>query len=296
MARLPIAEAASATNCVTKRFACERGRKRMPELPDVENFKRYLDRRVRNKKIAHVEVSASRRMLEHVSGRQLARALTRHKITRSRRHGKHLFARIDKGPWLTFHFGMTGYFDYFKKPEDDPKHDHLRLDFRKNGHLAFVDPRKFGKLGLVNSPDDLIAAQKLGPDALGKKLTAKKFRALMSKRQGEVKAALMDQSLIAGIGNVYSDEILFQARLHPKTPVEKLDARQIGKLHSAMRRVLKMAIRKGAGSDELFERAPASYLLRHREDGAKCPRCGGKVRTLKAAGRTAYYCPKCQKR
>ncbi|MEJ2375499.1 MAG: zinc finger domain-containing protein, partial [Pseudolabrys sp.] len=102
--------------------------------------------------------------------------------------------------------------------------------------------------------------------------------------------------LIAGIGNVYSDEILFQARLHPQTQVEDLDDTQVGNLYRVMRRVLQTAIKKGAGSEQLFERAPASYLLRHRESGAKCPRCGGKVKTMKAGGRTAYYCPKCQKR
>jgi formamidopyrimidine-DNA glycosylase len=118
----------------------------------------------------------------------------------------------------------------------------------------------------------------------------------LSKRRGEIKAALMDQSLLAGIGNVYSDEILFQARLHPKTPAEKLDNKQIDAMYRVMRRVLKTAISKGAGSAELFRRAPRTYLLRHRENGAPCPRCGGKVKATKAAGRTAYYCPKCQSR
>ena len=267
----------------------------MPELPDVENFKRYLDRTARDKKIAHAEVRAGR-MLQRISGPALARALTGRKITCSRRHGKHLFAGLDNGRWLALHFGMTGYFDYFKKPEDDPAHDRLRLDFSKGGHLAFVNQRKFGKLHLIDAPDDFIAEEKLGPDALDRALTAKKFRELLAGRHGEIKAALMDQSLIAGIGNVYSDEILLQARLHPKTHVEDLDSKQIGNLYRVMRRVLKTAISKGAGSERLFERAPPSYLLRHREAGAKCPRCGGKVRIMKAAGRTAYFCPRCQKR
>ncbi|MEJ2433310.1 MAG: bifunctional DNA-formamidopyrimidine glycosylase/DNA-(apurinic or apyrimidinic site) lyase [Pseudolabrys sp.] len=267
----------------------------MPELPDVENFKRTLDRTARNKKIAHVEVRAGK-ILQGVSARKLARALTGRKLTRSRRHGKHLFARIGNGPWLALHFGMTGYFADFKKLEDDPAHDRLRLDFNNGTHFAFVNQRKFGKLHLVDAPDDLIGEEKLGPDALDKKLTLKKFRALLGDRRGAIKAALMDQNLIAGIGNVYSDEILFQARLHPQTQVEDLDDTQVGNLYRVMRRVLQTAIKKGAGSEQLFERAPASYLLRHRESGAKCPRCGGKVKTMKAGGRTAYYCPKCQKR
>ena len=153
----------------------------MPELPDVENFKRYLDRTGRNKKIAHVQVRAGR-ILRGVSARRLSRALVHHKITRSRRHGKHLFARIDEGPWLALHFGMTGYFEYFKKPEGD--HDRLRLDFTNERHLAFVNHRKFGKLHLIDAPDDFIAEEKLGPDALDRGLTAKRFRELLAGRHG----------------------------------------------------------------------------------------------------------------
>jgi formamidopyrimidine-DNA glycosylase len=267
----------------------------MPELPDVENFKRYLDRNARNKTIAHVEVRAGR-ILQGISARKLARALTRRKITRSRRHGKHLFAALNDGHWLALHFGMTGYFASFKDLRDDPAHDRLRLDFTDGRHLAFVNQRKFGKLHLIDDPDDFIAEDNLGPDALDKSVTPKKFRELLQGRRGEIKAALMDQSLLAGIGNIYSDEILFQARLHPKARVEQLTGRQIGTLHRVMRRVLRTAIRKGAGSDVLFQRAPRSYLLRHRESGARCPRCGSIVRTIKAGGRTAYFCPKCQRR
>jgi formamidopyrimidine-DNA glycosylase len=267
----------------------------MPELPDVENFKRYLDRRARNQRIAHVDVHAGK-ILKNISGRKLASALMGRKISGSRRHGKHLFARLDNNRWLAMHFGMTGYLAYFKKPDDDPRHDRLRLDSANGRHLAFVNQRKFGRLRLIETPDDFVAQANLGPDALDKSVTVKKFRELLSTRRGEIKAALMDQSLLAGIGNVYSDEILFQARLHPKTPAEKLDNKQIDAMYRVMRRVLKTAISKGAGSAELFRRAPRTYLLRHRESGAPCPRCGGKVKATKAAGRTAYYCPKCQSR
>lgn len=105
----------------------------------------------------------------------------------------------------------------------------------------------------------------------------------------------MDQSQLAGIGNIYSDEILFQARLHPRTRVEKLSDKQIDELYRTMRRVLTTAIKKGTGSEVLLEQLPPRYLLRHREAGGRCPRCGGKVQTLEAGGRTAYYCPKCQR-
>jgi formamidopyrimidine-DNA glycosylase len=104
----------------------------------------------------------------------------------------------------------------------------------------------------------------------------------------------MDQTLIAGIGNIYADEILFQARLHPKTPVTSLDDRQGAELFSQIKQVLKTAIECGAGAEQFLGRLPDHYLLPHREKDGKCPRCGGPIASLKAAGRTSYYCPRCQ--
>lgn len=265
----------------------------MPELPDVENFKRYLDAKALRQDIRHVTVRGAGKLLRNVSARKLSRALSHHRLAGSRRHGKHLMVRFDGRKWLAVHFGMTGYFAYFKNDADDPKHDRMRLDFANGRHLAYVSQRKLGALRLIDDPEEFIEDEHLGPDALAVGL--KEFHALMAERSGQIKAALMDQGLIAGIGNVYSDEILFQARIHPRAPVDNLTEKQISNLHRVMRRVLRMAIRKGAGTDDLFRRLPRGYLLRNRQKGAECPRCGGKIRTMKAAGRTAYVCPKCQK-
>src|SRR5690606_8766770 len=103
-----------------------------------------------------------------------------------------------------------------------------------------------------------------------------------------------DQSLIAGIGNVYSDEILFRARIHPATPVHALDDRTLKQLHRQMRRVLETAISKGAGSQDVERRMPRTWLLPRRRKGAACPRCGGKLATMGIQGRSSYYCPACQ--
>jgi formamidopyrimidine-DNA glycosylase len=109
-----------------------------------------------------------------------------------------------------------------------------------------------------------------------------------------VKSVLMDQALIAGIGNIYADEILFQARLHPKAPVTSLGERERALLFEQIKAVLTTAIDCGAGAEQLLERLPDDYLLPQREKDGKCPRCGAKIATLKAAGRTAYFCPRCQ--
>jgi len=117
----------------------------------------------------------------------------------------------------------------------------------------------------------------------------------MKARKGHLKSVLMNQTLLAGIGNIYSDEILFQAHLHPKTLVQHLSDKELLALYRTMHRVLKVAVERGAGSEALLDRIPATYLLLHRKEGESCPRCGAAIKTLKLASRTAYYCPRCQR-
>lgn len=263
----------------------------MPELPDVEIYKRYLDATALHKTITAIEVGSAA-ILRATSGRMLAQALRGRSMERTWRHGKHLLAALDDGRWLTLHFGMTGRLKYFKDLKDDPAYDRLRFDFANGYHLAYESRRLLGEVGLIEDPGAFLAARRLGPDAMA--LDRARFLERMRGRRGQVKSALMDQHFLAGIGNVYSDEILFRARLHPKTPVQHLDDAQRSDLYRAMREVLQTAIDRGAGRDGLADRLPPSYLLPHRERGAACPRCGGEIRTLSCAGRTAYYCPRCQ--
>jgi formamidopyrimidine-DNA glycosylase len=265
----------------------------MPELPDVEGYKRTLDANGLHRTIAGVTVGSAK-ILRGITGRGLVKALRGREIAASRRHGKHLLAALDDGTWLTLHFGMTGRLSAFERLEDEPPHDRLRLDFADGGHLGFVNQRLLGRVGLTADPDAFIAEEGLGPDALDESLDAETFRTLLAGRRGQVKAALMDQSLIAGVGNVYSDEILFQARLHPRTPLQDLEPAEVSALYRAMRRVLEVSIERGAGAEAYVDRLPKGYLLRSREEGARGPRCGGGIETLKAAGRTAYCCPTCQ--
>ena len=265
----------------------------MPELPDVENYRRYLNATALHKRIQNVEVSSTK-ILRGISSLGLKRALRSRRMERTRRHGKHLLVALDDGMWLTLHFGMTGRLAYFKSLDDDPEHDRLRLDFDNGYHLAFDNQRLFGRVGLVPGADAFIAAEQLGPDAMDSHLDRNAFLKLMKGRKGRIKAALMDQTLLAGIGNIYSDEILFQAHLHPQNLVQNLSDKELSALYRTIRKVLKAAIERRAGSEELLDRLPATYLLPHRKKGERCPRCGGTIKTLRVAGRTAYYCPRCQ--
>ncbi len=210
----------------------------MPELPDVENDCRYLKRHGLHKRIEGVAVGAPR-ILKGVSGPGLRRTLEGHTFERARRHGKHLLAAVDDGHWLAFHFGMTGRFEHFKEGEADPPYDRLRFDFAGGEHLAYVNQRMLGRVELVDDADDFIRSKKLGPDAAS--VDEPTFRDRLRARHGAIKAALMDQSLFAGIGNIYSDEILYQAKIHPRTNVAALDDSAVKRLYRVIRRGRRVA-------------------------------------------------------
>ena len=265
----------------------------MPELPDVENYRRYLVRHALKQRIARVHVGDRRAL--RVPAAELQRRLKGHSLKRTRRHGKHLLVDVDGG-WLTMHFGMTGHLDYFDNLSEEPASDRVRFDFANGKHLGFVDARLLGRVGFTDDADEFLAERQLGPDALSKELDAKAFAARLEGRRGGLKAALMDQSVVAGIGNLYADEILFQAKLHPLTPVQQLSAADRKRIHKIMRDVLETGIKSGAGTEGLYKRLPKSYLIPRRKAGAECPRCASKVKMITAVGRTTYFCPKCQRR
>lgn len=265
----------------------------MPELPDLAIFKRYLDATALHRKIAHVAVHEAR-IVAGSTAKALAKRLAGRRFEATDRRGKYLFVRLDDGGWAVFHFGMTGFFAAYEDEADEPRHSRVRFDFADGGHLSYVNRRLLGEIRAVEDRDAFAAAKKLGPDALGEELDEETFRRLFSGKRGAVKGALMDQSLLAGIGNIFADEILFQAGLHPKTPLSALDAGAIGALYRVMRRVLETAVERGAGSERLVDRLPRGWLLPRRAENETCPRCGAGLNTVKVSGRTSYYCPECQ--
>ena len=265
----------------------------MPELPDVEIYKRCLDEHALRRTIERVIVNDAR-ILGDLPPDTFVSTLTGNRFEESRRHGKHLLVRLRKDGCLTMHFGMTGKLVCFEDEADDPPYDRLRFDFTGGRHLAYVNRRMLGRVGLADDADRFIQAEGLGPDALDPRFDFEAFTRAIEGRRRDVKSVLMDQTLIAGIGNIYSDESLFQARLHPKTPVTSLDERQRAELFRQIKAVLETAIECGAGSEQFLERLPDHFLLPHRKKGGKCPRCGSPIATLKAAGRTSYDCPRCQ--
>src|SRR4030095_7189344 len=191
----------------------------MPELPEVEIFKRYLDTTSLHQRINDVDVRNTY-ILKEPSAQELARRLKGRRFESSRRHGKHLFVRADGELWLRLHFGMTGSLQYFKCEEQASKHTRVLFVFASTHCLAFEDQRKFGEVGMVKDVDEFLKKRALGPDALDVSLSV--FREIFEKHRGAVKAILLNQKLIAGIGNVYADEILLRARVHPATEISRL--------------------------------------------------------------------------
>jgi formamidopyrimidine-DNA glycosylase len=261
----------------------------MPELPDVETFKRYFDATSLHQRIGHVDVRDAY-ILKDISGRELARGLKGRRFKSTRRHGKHLFVRANSHFWLRLHFGMTGSLHYFEDDEQAPKHTRVLFVFANYHRLAFEDQRKFGEIGLLKDVDEFLRESAVGPDALD--ITLSEFKEMFGKHRGAVKTILLNQKLIAGIGNIYADEILFRTRLHPATQISALKAKTVSKLFRATRYILKKAIESKADADLM----PKSWLLAHRGKGGKCPGCGRKLRSATIGGRTAWFCAHCQRK
>jgi formamidopyrimidine-DNA glycosylase len=259
----------------------------MPELSDVEGFRRVLDRHANGRLIDAVEVP-DRTLLRNTTPQALGRAVRGRRFGDPARHGKWLIAPVD-GSAVLMHFGMTGALDWM--PRGWERHPHDRIVFLcDDGELRYRNMRKFGGVWVARSDSDRERITgPLGPDAAG--LPREDFHALLEGRRGSVKAALMDQRLLAGLGNLLVDEILWRAGVDPRTPVPRLRRPRRDALYDGMREVLRGSIPAG--------RVPhgRSWLTSVRDvKGAACPRCGTPLRRARVAGRTACWCPRCQRR
>ncbi len=263
----------------------------MPELPDVEIFRQYIDLNALHQAIEDVEVLTST-ILKGVSPERLADTLRKNSFEETRRHGKHLFIRLQENGWLTMHFGLTGYIRYFKDRSEEPPYDRLLIKFSRGGYLAYASQRKLGRIELIGSVEDYIRQHGLGPDAMSRSLDFSAFKkALSSARRSTVKAALMDQSLIAGIGNVYSDEIMYQSNIHPSRKMSQLDEPMMKRLFTKTKHVLRKAIEYRADPRKF----PESWITPYRRSRRKFAGCVGPIESIKVSGRTSYFCPQSQK-
>jgi formamidopyrimidine-DNA glycosylase len=261
----------------------------MPELPDVEILRLYLETTALHKTLTEIDVLQSS-LVERMPVQEFRQALRHKRMTDTARHGKYLLVNLDGQLWMVMHFGMTGGLCYYRHGDPEPGRTRIRFSFENGYRLAYTSLRNLGKVLLITSPQDFINTQQLGLDALCPRMDFPSFLQALNRKKGMIKPALMDQGIIAGIGNVYSDEILFHARIHPSQPLDSLGEDQLKKIYASMKKVLKTAIQHHADPSLM----PPHYLLRIRSQGGRCPRCKGELKTRKISGRSAVFCPRCQ--
>jgi formamidopyrimidine-DNA glycosylase len=258
----------------------------VPELPDVEQFRRFFALHAAGRAARSVE-ALDPAIVRNATPEELDRALRGHRFQGPRRHGKWLLAGTD-GPVLLLHFGMTG--DLIWSGDEPERHRHDRLILHLDeGELRYRDLRRFGGAWLALDAAGLAnVTGPLGPDALD--VSRAEFLRLLERRRGGVKAALMDQSLVAGVGNLLADEVLWQAKLHPRERVQVLDAAARRALFQTLHRVLRRAV----DHVDSLERERRWLNPVRGLPGATCPRCRTPLERTVAAGRTTYLCPTCQ--
>ncbi|HUT26779.1 MAG TPA: DNA-formamidopyrimidine glycosylase family protein [Methanomassiliicoccales archaeon] len=255
----------------------------MPELPEVETARRQLHEELVGQRIVRAD-ALDLKMLVGGNAKEFSSRLEGRLIVGTDRHGKHLFLLLDHGA-LRIHLGMSGSLHPFRCG-GETSHQRMVLDLDR-GRVIFDDPRRFGRFQVVENVMTFVSQKGLGPDALS--IGEGEFHRRICRRRRAIKAVLLDQKVVAGIGNLYADEVLFQERLAPMALASQIPQDRLMGAWSRMREVLGTAIEAGTE----FERFPADYLLRQRNRGGPCPRCGQELRSAKVGGRTTIYCPFC---
>jgi formamidopyrimidine-DNA glycosylase len=264
----------------------------MPELPEVETYRRYLTGTILHQTITHVEVGDPKKLLLVPFDEFLSR-LTGRRVIDSKRVGKNLFLKLDNEDWLYMHFGMTGDVHYYRDDADRPKHARIVFYFDTGFKLGFICPRKFERLSVVADPDAFLSHKKVNADAT--EITFEAFKEQLNRRKAIIKSVLLNQSTVAGLGNWIVDEVLFSARVSPKVKSSDLSDSQIRRIFDAMREVVSLAIEKEAN----YVYFPSTYLIHARGWGkpeytTDCPNCNKPLQIEKVGGRTTFYCVTCQ--
>jgi formamidopyrimidine-DNA glycosylase len=279
----------------------------VPELPEVETIRRYLAPHVEGRRIERIEV-LDPRWSEPAPPEELAHAVDGRRIERLLRRGKYLDWVLEDEVHVVMHLRMTGNILLVTRDEDEAaparKHLRVRIELDDGNRALFVDPRRFGTGDVLLGDDarDDYFGSRLGVEPLSPDFTAEALKAQAANRKQPVKAFLLSQQRVAGVGNIYADEALFRARIHPLRPVGTLKRAQIAELRDAVVESLQAGIdAKGATIDDFRHPDGASgsfqdRFLIHLREGEPCVRCGRTVKKMRAAGRGTYVCESCQPR
>lgn len=270
----------------------------MPELPEVETLKNELKPYVLGQVIESVSV-AWENMVQGASCGEFCTSVKGRRVESLSRRGKYLIFNLDNAEKLIIHLRMSGSL-LISTNENEPKYVRAAFTFNNGSKMYFCDPRKFGKMRLVKDGHEMFA--RLGPEPLEEDFTAEVLRERLKNRSIPIKTALLDQSIVAGVGNMYADEALFEAGIYPLSIAGEISGEDVKKLYRAIRKVLRKAIMdKGASISNYFHpdgsegKAQNSFKVAHRR-GENCVKCSTPLGWQKVRGRGTYFCPKCQKR
>lgn len=274
----------------------------MPELPEVESTARTLRPRLVGRRIQSVGSIDWPRMLPNTSQDELSLLLPGLSVCSVDRRGKYLLIELEDDRWLAIHRKMSG--NLLLRPFDAPPelHTHFELGLDDGWLLRFVDARKFGRVYFFPSRADLdtFIAARLGPEPLSE-LDPKSFGELLRKRRGRIKSLLLDQAFLAGVGNLYADEALWEARVHPLRGADTLSATEATRLAEAIRQVLVSGIERRGTSFSNYRDSDdvpgenQEFLQVYGREGQPCPRCGSTIRRITIGMRSAHFCPRCQR-
>lgn len=276
----------------------------MPELPEVETIRRGLETELTWRRIDAVEVRHPRLVRRQMRAADFADRLRKRRVISLRRHGKFLLFDLDTDlVWVT-HLGMSGRIQVADPGSPEAKHTHIVIGLDSGRELRFVDPRTFGFM-VVFTPDELAESSlgRLGPDAYTALPRSRQLGAALGGRSAPIKALLLDQSILAGVGNIYADEALHRSRLAPQRPGGSLTNDELKALRAAIKVTLEAGLRWGGTSlDDLAYLLPdgraGRYLSRLRvygREGEACRRCGSEIRRAVIRSRSSFWCPGCQR-
>ena len=273
----------------------------MPELPEVETVRRGLEKMILGKKISSVEISYPK-MIKTDFG-QFQKELPGQVVETMGRRGKYLLFHLsDK--ILISHLRMEG--KYFYYPDEIPtrKHAHVFINFEDGGTLVYEDVRKFGTMELLAPEllDSYFISKKLGPEPTEQDFDLERFKLALKKSKKPIKSHLLDQTLVAGLGNIYVDEVLWRAKVHPSRTSNSLSAQEARKVHDETIKVLGQAVEKGGSTIRTYTNAfgedgtMQDFHQVYDKAGQACSRCGSIIEKIQLGGRGTHFCPKCQRR
>ncbi|BDD41219.1 DNA-formamidopyrimidine glycosylase [Streptococcus ruminantium] len=271
----------------------------MPELPEVETVRRGLNRLVKGKTIQKVEVAYAPMVKTGVD--RFCQDLVGQVIMDVQRRGKYLLIYLTDFVLIS-HLRMEGKYNFFQKQVPTNKHFHAFFTFTDDSTLVYQDVRKFGTMELLQEKNLSVyfASRKIGPEPTEEDFHLAEFTAKLARSKKSIKSHLLDQSLVAGLGNIYADEVLFRAQVHPAQVSHSLSANQITALRQATIEVLQLGIEKGGSTIRTYKNALGmdgsmqDYLQVYGKTGQACPCCQEKIVKIQLGGRGTHFCPRCQ--